>query len=281
MLGSHQAGPPESRGVVFATILMLGFAAVIVSSLPSTAQINGVAPSVTSIPMSHFSPNPRPSVTSLGPFGYGFGPPGWGGNLNTTIVNNMRQFPYTRPYGHHRGGTALGGYGYGYTIPYYLPYDNSGYGYDYVAGSDTYAGPPNGPADPTLHIVVEQPPAAPLPYRGQDERAPTPSAQQPEAAVQEDKPVAPTTLVFRDGHRQEVTNYAIMGQMVWVFGDTTKKVALSDLDVAATVKANDDRGIEFKVPAKAGGTKKNSTSPQSGPGSTDSTKPSSTATLMP
>jgi len=61
-------------------------------------------------------------------------------------------------------------------------------------------------------------------------------------------PIDPTVLVFRDGHQQEVSNYAIMGQMVYVFDNRIQKIALSDLDVAATVKANDDRGIEFHVP---------------------------------
>jgi hypothetical protein len=31
--------------------------------------------------------------------------------------------------------------------------------------------------------------------------------------------------------------------------DRTQKISLADLDVPATVRANDDRGMEFKVPA--------------------------------
>ncbi len=78
----------------------------------------------------------------------------------------------------------------------------------------------------------------------------------------EAKPGEPTVLVFRDGHQQEVTNYAIMGDSVYVFDKGHKKIALADLDVPATVKANDDRGLEFKVPAPPA-QKKNSTVPQS------------------
>ena len=63
------------------------------------------------------------------------------------------------------------------------------------------------------------------------------------------KPREPTVLVFRDGHQQEVTNYAIMGQTVYVLDERTQKIPLANLDVPATVKANDDRGMEFKVPA--------------------------------
>ena len=35
-----------------------------------------------------------------------------------------------------------------------------------------------------------------------------------------------------------------------------KKISLADLDVPATVKANDDRGMEFKVPAQKPAPKK-------------------------
>ena len=66
-------------------------------------------------------------------------------------------------------------------------------------------------------------------------------------------PVDPTVLVFRDGHQQEVTNYAIMGQTVYVFDNRTQKIALTDLDVAATIKVNDDRGVDFHVPAHTKG----------------------------
>ncbi len=65
------------------------------------------------------------------------------------------------------------------------------------------------------------------------------------------KPVDATVLVFRDGHQQEVNNYAIMGQTIYVFDNRTQKIALTDLDVAATVKLNDDRGVDFHVPLHA------------------------------
>lgn len=61
----------------------------------------------------------------------------------------------------------------------------------------------------------------------------------------------PTTiLVFRDQHKQEVQNYAIVGQMLWTFAPQhTQKIPLTDLDIPATTKANDERGITFRVPA--------------------------------
>ena len=58
-----------------------------------------------------------------------------------------------------------------------------------------------------------------------------------------------TVLVFRDEHKQQVKNYAIVGQMLWVFDlQHTQKIPLSDLDLPATTKANDERGVDFQLP---------------------------------
>jgi hypothetical protein len=59
-----------------------------------------------------------------------------------------------------------------------------------------------------------------------------------------------TMLVFRDQHKQEVRNYAIVGQTLWNFSaQRTEKIPLSDLDLPATTKANEERGVTFRVPA--------------------------------
>jgi hypothetical protein len=68
-----------------------------------------------------------------------------------------------------------------------------------------------------------------------------------ESAV--DSPVPATVLVFRDQHQQEVRNYAIVGQTLWSFSPRTQKIPLADLDLAATTKANDERGLTFRVPS--------------------------------
>jgi hypothetical protein len=94
------------------------------------------------------------------------------------------------------------------------------------------------------------------------------------------KPGEPSVLVFRDGHRQEVTNYAIMGDNVYVFDKVHKKIALADLDVPATIKANDDRGLEFKVPASPT-QKKNPALPQTAAPDEHTTAPASVASAMP
>jgi hypothetical protein len=59
-------------------------------------------------------------------------------------------------------------------------------------------------------------------------------------------------LVFRDGHQMEVENYAIVGDTLYDFTPGhARKLALSQLDLNATVQANDDRGVDFVMPASA------------------------------
>jgi len=59
-----------------------------------------------------------------------------------------------------------------------------------------------------------------------------------------------TALVFRDKHVEEIRNYAISGGTIWVLNDhqAGKKIPLAQLDLDATVKMNDDRGVDFQVP---------------------------------
>jgi len=73
------------------------------------------------------------------------------------------------------------------------------------------------------------------------------AALQPRPSVEERTPT--TILVFRDGHRSEVQNYAIVGQTLWVFTEQrARKIPVSDLDVEATKKENAGRGVEFRLP---------------------------------
>ena len=59
----------------------------------------------------------------------------------------------------------------------------------------------------------------------------------------------PTELVFRDKHIEQVQNYAIVGQTFWILGEQrARKIPLAQLDIPATKKANDDRGVDFQLP---------------------------------
>jgi len=77
------------------------------------------------------------------------------------------------------------------------------------------------------------------------------AAAMPGPAVEDAKqePPVPTTLVFRDGHRTDVENYAIVDNTVWVFNDQRrKKIPITELDLTATQQVNEDRGVDFAVP---------------------------------
>jgi hypothetical protein len=66
-------------------------------------------------------------------------------------------------------------------------------------------------------------------------------------APSEDKSPA-TVFIFKDGHQLETKNYAIMGGTVFDFsGKALKKINVDELDSAATIKANDDRGVTVKL----------------------------------
>ena len=56
-------------------------------------------------------------------------------------------------------------------------------------------------------------------------------------------------FIFKDGHKLETRNFAIMGTTLYdLSSSTVKKVSLVDLNKDATIKENDDRGIQIKLP---------------------------------
>jgi len=76
------------------------------------------------------------------------------------------------------------------------------------------------------------------------------AAAPPPAPVPERPPVD-IVLVFRDGHRLVIQNYAIVGQTLWVLDEkTSTKIPVSELDLDATQKENAGRGLRFPVLAR-------------------------------
>jgi hypothetical protein len=77
-----------------------------------------------------------------------------------------------------------------------------------------------------------------------------PAPRRASGSEKQGAPIMPATvLVFRDQQQKEIQNYAIVGQTLWNFAPQhTEKIPLSELDLPATTKANDDRGITFRVP---------------------------------
>jgi hypothetical protein len=229
-------------------------------ALSAQAQLNGPPPSVTSPGFGgrQFNGVP-PSVTS----------PGFGGRPINAVPPSVTSPGFSRPPQHptgvhspgqHPGSShhQHGAYGYPYYVPYYpvTPYDSGDAPDDQASADapDQYQGGPTifdrrGPGTPRPNDYVSDPPPR--------AHVPRPDPAPPDDAdAANDPPAAPpaaepnTILVFKDGHKVEVGNYAIVGTNLF---DLTpghrQRVALTDLDVAATQKANDDLGVDFKLPA--------------------------------
>jgi hypothetical protein len=64
----------------------------------------------------------------------------------------------------------------------------------------------------------------------------------------------PVVLIFRDGRREEAASYVIVGPTMyvcsnfWSSGSWSTKVQLADLDLPATSKVNQERGVKFVLP---------------------------------
>jgi hypothetical protein len=191
-----------------------------------------------------------------------------------------RAFPVGREFRHdgfrHDGVHRLHFRNFGNSYPiYYAPY---GYGYyddtsnvDANAAANNYEQPNNdeGPGltvferRRTYDLIGDARNQRPSDDRyGEhytDSREQRGRAEEPEqkSSSVESKSVAPedmvsTILIFRDGSHREIRNYALMGNSIYDLsvkpGQGKMKILLADLDVAATVAANDQRGIEFKLP---------------------------------
>ena len=202
-----------------------------------------------------------PSVTS---FGFG-GQPGFHGvppSVTSPNFGNIPQFqqfqfrqrPFFSSRRHRNSGFASPFYGNVVAVPYAYPVYVSDPGVDDSMEEEDYRGGPT--------IFDRRGPGAQEYYRperrerDEDYRASAPAETAPsESAPQTELPNQPrTVLVFKDGRQLEIMNYAIVGSTLFdLSGGTTRKVALAELDLPATMKQNDDRGVDFQVPAGAKG----------------------------
>jgi hypothetical protein len=66
----------------------------------------------------------------------------------------------------------------------------------------------------------------------------------------------PAMLVFRDGHQEQAAKYTVVGRTIYLKGDYwttgwwTRSVPISELNVAATVQLNQERGVKFTLPSR-------------------------------
>ncbi len=128
-----------------------------------------------------------------------------------------------------------------YGVPYYpYAYDDADAGAD-DSTDDQYQGGPT--------IFDRRGPGTSRPaadsYSGRSPARPVAEAEDEPVSNQPD-----TVLVFKDGHQLEVANYAIVGSTLFDLSDGhRRKILLSELNLSATSKENDDRGIDFQLPA--------------------------------
>jgi hypothetical protein len=74
-------------------------------------------------------------------------------------------------------------------------------------------------------------------------------ARQTQEASQPEPLAQPTIFVFRDGHRLETQNYAIVGQTLFDFSARPlRKIKIAELDLDATRKVNDEAGSSVTLP---------------------------------
>jgi hypothetical protein len=204
------------------------------------------------------------SVTS---FGFG-GRPGFHGVPASVTSLNFGHPPnpgtFRHPHGfvgghrHHPGVNSF--YGGTYYAPYAYPlyamptYDSSAYDTSSENGQPVLADGSGPDAAEEVRRELESLKSTVREYRdelratrGVTEQ-PAPKSEPVEAALNQPQ----TVLVFKDGRQVDVENYAIVGGTLFDLSEGhTKKVALAELDLAATVKQNDERGVEFRLPASA------------------------------
>ena len=235
------------RSILTAAIL------IVITALPVCAQRRGV-----STPRAGASVGVRPSGRVVVRGGLAFGHnPGFGVFVNRRPFHPRRFYsPYAYAYP----------YSYPYTIYPYTAYPYYGVGLqsDFVY-SNSAVGTYSAPAYMADHDTGVQSDLyrlqAELDQVRQQQAAdrqqyalstPTDTPRPIPATRPRQEPSAPpTVLIFRDGHQAEVHNYAVVGQVLWIFSEErARKVPLADLDLDASRKANDERGVEFAVQAK-------------------------------
>jgi hypothetical protein len=236
------------------------------------------------------APGVPASVTSPGPQGFGEGRLGFGNRCCANHFVPFGTPPFIRPNGeangrhHHNGGNGSGGRFNGY-VPIYA-YGGYGYYGDYApmvvseqessnsaegGDSEDGGGPPayehraprRHPVDEAYDRGYEEglaaaeedhAPRADHARKSSESEKRDPKNAKVAAKEEEDRPAPAveikTVLVYKDGHKEEVSNYAIVGDQLFDFSNGGhRKIAVADLDVSATTKANDAKGVDFQLPA--------------------------------
>jgi len=218
-----------------ASVALFGLLALAFILVPtSRAQMNGAPASVTSPGFGGHAVNGTPaSVTSVGRGGYAPSP---GVTFSTQVPTQG-----TSQHTHHHHNDGIGEiYAVPYAVPYPYPYAADDANVADAQDDDGYQGGPT---------IFDRRGSGSDSYIPPAQDVPAAHASLASGSSEPDSPPDPTTLVFKDGHQIEVGNYAIVGQTLYDLAPGhPRKIALADLDLPATEKQNDDRGIRFQLP---------------------------------
>jgi hypothetical protein len=227
---------PALLGILLFPLLLVSLSAAQHDSASQSSSSSG-----------HTSSGSNPSTMSVGHTGYA--PANSGGVTFSTSHSHSSNGPgvnHTHP--HHRAGDGNSYYyPYLYAVPFPYAVDAS----DTAASTDADDDDDEYQGGPTIFDRRGSGAASYVPptYDG-PAHAQAPGAGPADPSSPE--PPIPTTLVFRDGHQLEIENYAIVSQTLY---DLTpghpRKIALADLDLPATERQNDDRGVTFQLPPSA------------------------------
>ena len=168
-------------------------------------------------------------------------------------------------FGHH--GYPRGGYyPFGLFDPFYADYLSDGYPAAsqppvIVMQTPSPSAAPEPPPAPSQPLMIELQGDRYVQVSGdQSSRSqmidPVPAAQSlsHSAVITRSQPDS-AVLVYRDGHRQEISGYTIAAGILYATADfaTTgawnQKIELSSLNVPATVATNSSRGLRFQLPS--------------------------------
>lgn len=178
--------------------------------------------------------------------------------------------------GHHNHFPRALNFGPAYFTDYLTPYDAS--------PSVIVVQAPAPPAERPQPQMEESKPAAPVMIEWQGDRyvrltagsetsnqhttqpdyianrSPQPTSKNAHATVSTSTATSaaidlpPATFIFRDGHREQSSDYSIISGVIyargdyWSTGSWSKQIPLAQLDLPATFRANQEQGVPFRIP---------------------------------
>lgn len=156
----------------------------------------------------------------------------------------------------HRHSFARSPHFYGYGAPYFYAEDFGPYEAEYIRPE---------PAPQPAPVIQEKPEPLPEPVllelhgsqwvKVTNFGEASQQALKPSARVQPPKEMSPAVLIYLDGHSEELSSYSIIGRSIYTksdyysSGSWTRTIQIADLDIPATLKQNQQRGVKFDLPS--------------------------------